>query len=696
MQELYGTIANDLINKYNEKLTIGAMVGSYQAQWQDLLPMAVNHDHRRFIGWTQLSGIFLEPGTTHLTNVSFLPETEEDRSWQEKIYNRIFNKMHLENKEAYDQLLDSLIVYLSGNQRPCYVDSVSVIDHEIVSRVFPELWAKRDKDGLISLSELPSIMPGIFLYKGFLIFAHPYFRRSMSRLNSLNTPFLKRLLEYVPNAKIAIDPDMIGLLGSQSTSREYAYWWGPKFDDDLSKIPFGVTHHENEYYNALMSPIIRTECGWYIQDNIRTFECEEVTDVKNLDDSVDLYGCRYVHSMLSASNIPCHLDGAVRGYDDEKMLVRLERSLDQAARNTTYTKLWRIDGEIPIHLWKELITHYYRDNTLIGEYFGAEKEKTAAVENSYSPEGYEGKMKGQSVNNQVSQYLPHSLSMGDGLRVQISIESIETMSSEHDVFIRPLNYHYNHKKIRAIEYESITLAKALSKAGLNVRVPSCKYLAFGDLDINFPVFTCRTAEQGSVVIDSIIDFCKVWANNGDSRIISFTIKINYPEYAVNYSMIGHVNDFVQTLSNPNVYALPDKTDGLVSWCEALRFELDKFPPANQQPSIGALNYQHRLLHYNRREVPLERIQEVKTSEGSIYAQLLLTPEEITILKSNNITASSAYTINNSTCSVCGKQYERCACIKFMAPNCINKIDSAEYFGAFWTNRSVYDGMDSCT
>ena len=75
---------------------------------------------------------------------------------------------------------------------------------------------------------------------------------------------------------------------------EYAYWWGPKFNDDLGGIPTGVTRFENENYSTLMSPILRTECGWYIQDDSRTFECEEITDVKNIDSSNDSYGCRYV------------------------------------------------------------------------------------------------------------------------------------------------------------------------------------------------------------------------------------------------------------------------------------------------------------------------------------------------------------------------------------------------------------------
>ncbi|MBK9039202.1 MAG: hypothetical protein IPL83_08580 [Bdellovibrionales bacterium] len=51
--------------------------------------------------------------------------------------------------------------------------------------------------------------------------------------------FLKVLQELSRNqkihAKISLDPDMVGLPSHLSTI-ELEYWWGPKFDDNLSKI----------------------------------------------------------------------------------------------------------------------------------------------------------------------------------------------------------------------------------------------------------------------------------------------------------------------------------------------------------------------------------------------------------------------------------------------------------------------------
>ena len=69
-----------------------------------------------------------------------------------------------------------------------------------------------------------------------------------------------------------------------------------------------------------MSNIRQTEFSWYTQDERKTFECEEITDIPNIVSGGDeYYGCRFTHSMLDGeSGLPYHLDGAIRAYTDEK------------------------------------------------------------------------------------------------------------------------------------------------------------------------------------------------------------------------------------------------------------------------------------------------------------------------------------------------------------------------------------------
>lgn len=685
MLELFGTIANDKINRYNEKITIGALVGAYQSQWRDIFPMTVNHDNTRLIGYSRLSGIYLEPGATYLTNQSFMPETEAEKSFvNQTICKQISANRLQKNQELYDQLLSQLKDFLSGNYALSYSNGIVVIDEGIVSRSCPTLWSMRDQDGLIPLEHLTPVMPGVFLCEGLLLFAHAYFRRSLHRGNSLNIPFLRRLQELAPHAKIALDPDMIGLPGTQSEMREYAYWWGPKFDDDLSKIPLGLTRHENENYDALMSPIIRTECGWHIQDGSRTFECEEVTDVKNINVGTDLYGCRYVHSMLSENNIPCHLDGAIRAYDDEKMLLRLECNLDHAERNTTYTKLWRIDGALPISAWKELITHYYRDNPLIGEYFCDERYHNLSRNDSKLT----GSENSSSATESYTKYIPVDFSPKDGVRLQITISNQEDINSDYDIFIRPLNYTLPGESIKAIEYESITLVKYLSEKHLRVRVPYCALLAFNDLSINFPLFVCHSADAANTIISSILDFCNLWCNNYDDRVISFAIKINYSDCAITYSMIGHVDDLSSIAAVFVTNKFPASSNQLSNWCETIRSHIDSFSPSNQYPPISKLNNKDGVLHYKRQFIPAECITGINSENSGLYVKLSLGADEIKYLSKHNIMATSLYSVKSSICSSCGNPYEYCKCIKFLNPSCANCIDSADFLGAFWTTRQA--------
>lgn len=100
----------------------------------------------------------------------------------------------------------------------------------------------------------------------------------------------------------------------------------------LDCIPEGVTCHENEHYDNVFSNLLSTQFYWHIQDGKRTFECEELCDKENVsfdDGQTMLWGCRYVHSMINLSTgLPTHLDGAIRLYNDEQILERIDSKTD--------------------------------------------------------------------------------------------------------------------------------------------------------------------------------------------------------------------------------------------------------------------------------------------------------------------------------------------------------------------------------
>lgn len=269
MTTFNGIAVTDEINRYNQKFTLNAMYQSYTQQWSELLPCGINHNSEKDIGISKLTGIYIEPGKAYMTNsVSFADSKEEGEKILQHNYEYQYKHNVINHMDKYNALIDKIKGYIFGEYKLFWRNGVLVYNKGIVERLFPDLCAN-SQDGLLDIELLSPVLPGIYKKDDLLIFAHRYFRRGCSYLNSLNTAFLSRIEQVdrtTSSVKVAIDLDCIGLAGTEHEELEYQYWWGPKFNDDLNSIPLGVTVHENEHYNALTSEIKRTEFGWYIQD----------------------------------------------------------------------------------------------------------------------------------------------------------------------------------------------------------------------------------------------------------------------------------------------------------------------------------------------------------------------------------------------------------------------------------------------
>jgi hypothetical protein len=252
-----------------------------------------------------------------------------------------------------------------------------------------------DKDGLVDYSALLArtrqVEPGVFHEprQDLLLFAHPYFRRSLSRANSLNAYVLRSFdaaaATSKAQARLRLDPDLIGVPDSVSHVIELEYWGGPKFDEDLGKIPSGVTEHKNDDPERIYSQIDKTQVWWKPPEDrrdaeggafqVRTLEVEELIDAPSPGLAADAFDCRYAHAEFHmAEGCISHFDGAIRAYDSEAYLERIGFRIDRAGKHAAYTKLFRLDGAIPTADWKRVFSDFFRGNRLIPEYLGAEME----------------------------------------------------------------------------------------------------------------------------------------------------------------------------------------------------------------------------------------------------------------------------------------------------------------------------------
>ena len=84
MIKMRGIAVTDQINRYNEKLDFEGMIRAYENAWDKGFPVGINHDHTKCIGWSQLNGIYMEPGISYQTNSMWIPENKEEHEQLEK------------------------------------------------------------------------------------------------------------------------------------------------------------------------------------------------------------------------------------------------------------------------------------------------------------------------------------------------------------------------------------------------------------------------------------------------------------------------------------------------------------------------------------------------------------------------------------------------------------------------------------
>lgn len=688
MKAFNGVAMTDELNLKGHIFPVKAIYNAYFNSPPYPTPSFANHDHTKLIGYTELLGIYCQPGRAFLLNKIYFPESKDDYDSFPNAHDYLYKKRYIDRKQKYDELRALLGSSLTEEALPCYVNAVSFSDKDIVKKVLPELGSV-DKDGLFDLNKLTEVMPGVYAKGSFLVFAHQYFRRGFSHLNTLNQEFLNLLhkvgSENQCSVKVALDYNLIGMVGTEQEEFEYSYWWGPKFSDSVKDIPYGVTRHNNDKYDSVFSDIRWTEFGFYEQDNKQTFECEEITDSENLTIQGNHYsGCRFVHSMFNnLTDIPEHLDGAVRAYSMDKMCLRLDLSIDKCTRDTEYTKLWRIDGEIDIVRWKELITHYFRDNMLVGEYFNGKDEKL--IEYSNVPD------LPQTPTVDIADFIPTHFSEGDGLRFAVKRIPVKTKSDTYQIYVRSNAYiRLGDKVDRFFEAETITLIKLLRRKGFSVRPPSMKCIEFGDTITNMPVFECNSLTSANSVLDSFLDLCSKWCENGDNRLTSITIKINHGDWFTSFSFAGHVIDFLKIFDDVNV-EFPE-IDSVSDWIDKINNCNNRLFGKKCNPTPFGLFHDNGVLAFKRQFVKKEYVDKLLSDKLGMEVNLALPLKQANIIKSSELKVAPVFAIKNEICSRCNTNYETCGCVKFIDDVSVELRD-ADYIGLIWTNRHAWDGIE---
>lgn len=662
MREILGIYNTNQTNKYGYRFTTEALESGLSQAWNEGTPMFISHDYHRPLGWSKPLGLQIMPTQVALLGLSSFPENDSEQeainlASQAYLADKLGN---VEPKEK-EELEYRLGEYFSGEEVFLVRECTSVVDENIARKALPDLFVgdETDKRCLVSLKDLNQIAPGVFEYEGVAVFAHRYFRRSLSQINNLNDTFLSKLYELKNHEnldlKIALDPHSIGLIKSYRSPIELEYWWGPKFNDSLMDIPSGVTRHESPERERFFHGISRTEFWWHKQDGIQSLECEEIRDIPTFGVSHEDYGCRYVHSMIDKkTEKPFHLDGAIRVYDEDSFIERLDVDISKAGKDTTYIKLWRIDGELDISTWKDLICHFYRDNHLPGEYLGGADalSRKAKVNEDFS-------------EDIVKNYLAPYVSEEDGIEIFLSYHPKETYTFSEEINV--VTYESvvsGEDRYKVIELSSLDFIKMLRchfDRPIHIE-EDVRFFAYEDLDINLPSIVLKghdSVENGNNVLSVFKLFVKKVSDTNCDRMITFNVMIEYDECVAQFSFLSNAQSLKSYFEGHDL-TFPDKFCTIGKWSSL------------QNDLLRGCFKESRLLPGGKSRLETSGTHRIKRS--------FVEPDMITIdglnfglrihescsdliqaVAEEKITIAPASLINKTECISCEKEYLLCNC-----------------------------------
>jgi hypothetical protein len=403
MKYSIAVLNTDQVNRQNIRVPVSALAAGIADHVKTCAsrkmplgtPSHISHDMHRFIGWCTTTDIHINGYLSRQIGSIITPDTEGERAHFHHFRDEYWNHYHAEYVAPFKaDLIQRVGAIDISSASFIFIEAAAIAMEGVASSLYPELFSIDgnfvDKDGLVDYRHLMSrtkeVQPGVFHEpsRDLILFAHRFFRRSLSRANSLNTYFLEEFSRYaegsIATARLRLDPDVVGHPDSLAHRLELEYWRGPHFQNNIENIPNGVSEHKADDRLRYFEGVDKTQFWWKRPETrsgagqaqiFRTFEVEELIENYSGGLEDESYGCRYSHAEydVTATTIS-HFDGAIRAYGGNDYLLRIDTSIDRAGKNSNYTKLFRLDGDIPISEWKSLLSNFFRGNTLIQEYLG--------------------------------------------------------------------------------------------------------------------------------------------------------------------------------------------------------------------------------------------------------------------------------------------------------------------------------------
>lgn len=482
--------------------------------------------------------------------------------------------------------------------------------------------------------------------------------------------------------KIALDWDMIGYSPTFLETMEFEFWFGPKYNDDISNIPIGLTKHhcddfEREYYG-----ISSTEFFWKDNENLKEFELEELRE-NNAPTLEDFFGCRYVHSIFDTSKSTfIHFDGAIRGYNSDLYFERIDKNMTDFGRKSDYTKIFRIDGDLKLNDWKSLVTNYMQDNPLIYEYFDAEKPKTQFEQKTNS-------------KNLLQELVPNSIDKVDGIRLLLSYHKKKESypNKSHLISIFDI-ISIDNKDCNIIEDEIIEIKKALNRLGKDLYIEdgtlygNCK-----DEYWNIPCIFHSAIEPSqdlAITIEALKNVFNRMISRDLNTIVSFTLAWNIGNKEIRISCLGHIENLSNWLSSFD--SIPVDREELKKWIDSQRTYLnDTFKEIIDKPLIQDICQTDGVLYIKRKIVGEEFNLEPYMDKNNLAYKFIIPNNDSDKYKEiveGKIKPVMSYILKKGTCSKSRQDYFQSPHSKLLDDDTHMIVEEIEGLTFHWSDKPL--------
>jgi hypothetical protein len=252
-----------------------------------------------------------------------------------------------------------------------------------------------DKEGLVSFSELKTSYHkkpfcfGYWFADDYVVMSSHYYRRSMHQLNH----YAPRFIEYLESIKdenlaisVRVETNEVRIDNSLSVM-ELDTWYGASFKTEIASIKDGITKlvpppildeaDIEMFFNYATALNIKWDTKEDKEGKYKNFQSEEFkTENFKIDlDKELLHPSKYLHAEFDFGKKQFrHLDGAIHFYNNLDYQQVRYSDFNYNSKNSVQvkgksTKLFRINGELSVENWMQLVSQFLGGNPLIIEYF---------------------------------------------------------------------------------------------------------------------------------------------------------------------------------------------------------------------------------------------------------------------------------------------------------------------------------------